>query len=114
MRRVRNIRKVDFNKLVNISTLDTGFKYELYLHSSNEDKKTSNLLIDIVVGDKLASIEVNRKKEFENILDIGIPNIELLELFEIGKFIIENYDILIDHWDGKLTDREVREKIFAQ
>ncbi len=96
-------RKYDFYQMVKVDKRDTGLPYDIFLESVNAIRKKWQHIPNIKVktDDKMIHISIeeqpkalNRKKAFQN-------------SEEVFAWIRKNRKKLLQHWQDKLTDKEI-------
>lgn len=94
----------DSFELVQVAKQDSGLKFDIYLYSSGTPKKWLMPIIEIEKDKKLTPLFLIGGKEPK----LYEPsNIQIDELDEIIKYINRNNHIIIEHWNGKISDKEV-------
>ena len=89
-------------EMANLTKADSGLDYDIWIDSVGNLRKGShneprlkvdvdNDRIPVLIDEKEPKILVNKKIKGFN---------------KIKKWIIQNYDILIKHWNKELTDRQ--------
>ena len=105
--RLNSSQSYDKNKFngfeyVCIAAEDTTLPFEILLASSGATKiQQRKFIFDFFSGDKWVEIPILREAKEDT---FGIP--KTLEAQIVAKWASENYDILTDHLNGKMTDKQ--------
>lgn len=102
---LNNLDEDYFLEMANAVKEDTGLPYDIWLDSRGKERNISHNLprIKVDVDGNLIPVIISD--------DPRIPDNIKIKTFrkfnEVRKFIIQNKDVLLKHWNKELTDREV-------
>lgn len=94
-------------EMANLHKEETGLPYNIWLDSQGIDRQTKHNLPRLKVdvdGDKIPEISVSIDTQNPQALQNEYQGFRFEK--EIFDWIIKNYEVLIAHWDHKITDRK--------
>ena len=95
-------------EMANAVKEDTGLPYDIWLDSEGKNRKVSHNSprIKVSVDGKLIPVLISDNPDLpEDVLKKGTKRFRRFN--EIRKFIIDNKEILLKHWNKELSDREI-------
>ena len=85
--------RLDYDRVARVAAIDTGLPFDLLLLAG--DKVGGSAPI-VYVETEIGVIEYPIEGQVT----------PLMELQEVDAFVRQHHDVLLDHWQGKITDRQ--------
>lgn len=101
-----NNGEVDLMEMANLEKSESGLPYNIWIDSQgkfrNVPHNSPRIKVDITGNyDTLVPVSIDRVAPV-NLSDN--PHIKIPKFRKVSKWIIDNYDTLIKHWNKELTD----------
>ena len=89
-------------EMANATKNDTGLPYDIWLDSAGKNRKNkrSEPRFKVSIDNDLIPISIS--KDPKVLIEKEIKKWSLIK-----KFVVDNYEDLMKHWNGELTDREI-------
>ena len=96
-------------EMANISPKDSGVRYPMWVDSVGENRNNMHTLPRLKVqykGQKIPVLLSDEPQIPESVQDVlGFSSFK--DFNQVKEFIKQNKDLLLKHWNGKVTDKEL-------
>lgn len=96
-------------EMANISPKDSGVRYPMWVDSVGEDRDNKHSLPRLKVqykGQKIPVLISDDPQILRNVQDVlGFSSFK--DFNQVKSFIKQNKELLLKHWKGKVTDKEL-------
>lgn len=98
---------VDLSLMANVSMADSGLQFPVWIiHNGVKRKVKYNFpRVKVEIDHKLIPYLIDNKEPGFLTNSSRAKNVDSKDIDMLNKWIIENYQTLIDHWNGLITDR---------
>ena len=88
-------------EMANLRKQESGLPYDIWLDSAGSTRNTQHhvMRIKVGVGDELVPVLLSSQKDIRPLKPFRGEN-------EIISWASDNYDTLLKHWNGELSDRQ--------
>lgn len=111
---MKNIKKEQLLfKTANLHPKDTGLSSELYaLYNGKFEIKQDEAIVKVNTTRGLLPIEVGSRVLLS--VNMRLKEDDQKRINEAIYYIKKHKQIFLDHWEGKITDKELMDKLFCQ
>lgn len=100
-------------EMANVDTVDSGLPFSVWIDHNGVDRrvKHNSPRIKIEIDHKLLPylIDDSEPKFLTN--TSHVKKIKSRDIDELNRWVIENYQVLMDHWNGLISDKEALNKL---
>ena len=99
IKRIRYEEKHSCFEMANLKKHESGLPYDIWLDSVGRSRNTPHnvMRIKVSIGDELIPVIINSQRDIR-------PLRHFKREREIISWASDNYDILLKHWNGELSD----------
>lgn len=101
IKRLIENHRSDLNEMANVSKSDTKLHYDIWIDSEGKDRtlKHNTPRVKVKVDGKTVSISISENPKI-------LAGKDFRHSAEVLKWISKYHDILMQHWNKEITDRE--------
>ena len=100
-------------EMANVETVDSGLPFSVWIDHNGASRKVKHNLPKIKIGIEhklLPYLIDNREPKFLT-NTASVKKIKSRDVDTLNRWIIENYQVLMDHWNGLISDKEALNKL---